>query len=900
MTRYLRRSIITLLFVTSLLTAAASPLVKAKGLNNVFQQQSVKSREQTARIDQLFKECDELSTKAMFEELARKATEALKLSEEIGDRNRTAQALNQLGTADFLRGQLQEALSAQQRAVVIAEEVGNKKLEAKALSSIGTVLRAQGQYEDGIEFYRRALNLSRGLGDRTIEWAPLRNMGILYSEMGDFDEAEPILQSALKLAREIKNKGFEEATLISLLMLEERRHNFDLALKYAEQGLAVDAAVNNLGLHIELITDTATVYQDRGQHQKAIELFEQALAIKRTTGFHLDEPLTIALIGFSQKALGQLPEALDSLTRARTLIRRTGYSRFELVIDGGIAGVQRALGHNEEALVYYRQAVNLVEQLRTSAVSTEIARASIIGSRRDVFVDPIDLLVSLKRDTEALELAERYHARVFLDQLAQSRIDIREDMSKAQRENEDRLLTRLTAIQKELLKENLPAERESQLNKELTVAENDLEVFQAELRRTNPRYASVKYPELLHLDRIQRDLLDDKTSLVEFILGEKQSFAWVVSQNKLVTAVLPPRKEIEAAVAAYRQQVSQKVSALTLRASLAETDHASQKLYELLFQPIENALASSQRLIIAPDGVLSYLPFEALRVSQHSQLKEGLSAANEHPGQYLLERFSMTYAPSASALAALKDRKLETVSSQRTLLAFGDPIYDRKAQLMARPLSSQGPSLPLRTLYAERSFDFTSLPNTREEVRAISALYPKAESCVYLGVQAREEVLKTEELDHYRYIHFATHGLINEKIPSRSGIVLSLISDSKEDGFVQMREIMRLRLNAEMVTLSACSSGLGKLVDGEGMIGLTRAFMYAGADSVVVSLWNVSDSATAGLMRSFYQNLSSGLPKDEALRQAKLKLLHGPQPVWQHPYYWSPFVLAGEREGRSK
>ena len=217
---------------------------------------------------------------------------------------------------------------------------------------------------------------------------------------------------------------------------------------------------------------------------------------------------------------------------------------------------------------------------------------------------------------------------------------------------------------------------------------------------------------------------------------------------------------------------------------------------------------------------------------------------------------------------------------------------------MAERSSSQGSSLPLRNLYAERGFDFTNLPNTREEVNAISELYPKAERQVYLGAQAREEALKAEQLNQYRYIHFATHGLINEKIPSRSGIVLSLIPDSKEDGFVQMREIMRLKLNADMVTLSACSSGLGKLVDGEGMIGLTRAFMYAGADSVVVSLWNVSDSATAELMSAFYRNLKNGLPKDEAMRQAKLKLLHGPQSVWKHPYFWAPFVLAGERSSR--
>jgi CHAT domain-containing protein len=242
---------------------------------------------------------------------------------------------------------------------------------------------------------------------------------------------------------------------------------------------------------------------------------------------------------------------------------------------------------------------------------------------------------------------------------------------------------------------------------------------------------------------------------------------------------------------------------------------------------------------------------------------------------------------------------MENVSRPKTLLAFGDPIYDLKAPLMAERSSSQSSSYPGQDFYADRGFNFTSLPYTRAEVDAISALYPKGQRQVYLGAQAREEVVKAERLDQYRYLHFATHGLINEQIPSRSGIVLSLIGDSKEDGILQMREIMHLKLNADLVTLSACSTALGKLVDGEGMIGLTRAFIYAGADSVVVSLWNVNDSATAELMRDFYQNLKRGLPKDDALRQAKLKLLNSSQPAWRHPYFWAPFVLEGERESRS-
>ena len=177
---------------------------------------------------------------------------------------------------------------------------------------------------------------------------------------------------------------------------------------------------------------------------------------------------------------------------------------------------------------------------------------------------------------------------------------------------------------------------------------------------------------------------------------------------------------------------------------------------------------------------------------------------------------------------------------------------------------------------------------------AIGRLFPAPQRQIYLGEQAREETVKAEKLDDYRYIHFASHGFIDEAVPARSGILFSRDANSAEDGVLQMGEIMRLKLNADLVTLSACSTGLGKAVKGEGILGLTRAFFYAGARNVAVTLWNVNDSATAELTKAFYQNLNRHLPKSAALRQAKLTLLRGENAAWRHPYFWAAFVLVGE------
>jgi CHAT domain-containing protein len=280
--------------------------------------------------------------------------------------------------------------------------------------------------------------------------------------------------------------------------------------------------------------------------------------------------------------------------------------------------------------------------------------------------------------------------------------------------------------------------------------------------------------------------------------------------------------------------------------------------------------------LIVPDKSLAYLPFETLVAAKPS----GASGS-----QYLIERFAIDYAPSASALAEVVG--IQAPKQSQAFVAFADPIYEADSQDKAS--SSAGKTNHL----AERGLDLRPLPYTRTEANSIGALFPPTERKVFLGADASEQNVKSAPLVDYRYIHFATHGVVDEDMPSRSGVVLSLVGNDKEDGVLQMPEIMRLKLNADLVTLSACRTGLGEIVGGEGVLGLTRAFMYAGARSVVASLWNVNDTATAALMKSFYTNLKNGQPKDEALRQAKLSLIRGKQMTWRHPYYWAPFVLAG-------
>ena len=854
-----------------------------------FQAQAVDSaKKQTtseprvAEIDQLLKECGDLIRKGRFADLTTKANEALKLSRTLNDKYRMAQSLGYLGSAEFYLGHLEQALDSHEQAAALAEAAGNKQFYGASLQNIGATLTAMGQYEEALFYLSKTLEIGKELNAGIRLWGPLRNIGDLYLHLGDLDKAETTLLQALALTRQYKNQLFEESTLTQLISVPLGRHDYNSALEYARQAEAIDAVLKHPGARYELLNNTAVVYQEIGNYQKAIEMYQQALELAKSSGTTLAEAVINSNIGACENSLGQSTEALKTELKARGILENMGSAAYpveESLVGWRIGLIKQTLGQVDEALKVFYDSISKVERVRAGAVRTESARAAIGASSSRLFFDTIELLVKLKRPGEAFAVAERYRARAFLDLLAEERIDLRQDLTAEQRKNEDTLTAQISAIQKERLSQSLDVDRRQQLDADLTAAENALDEFYLELRHDNPRYASVRHAELISTERVQKELLDTDSALVEFMLGDKHSYALVLSRTNVSAVQLPARKDIEDQVAAYRKLLNHKVSALTVKTDLAEYNAASLKLYRSIFEPLEQSLGGSRKLIIAPDGALAYLPFETL------------SSSNNNRRQLLVERFQITYVPSASALATLSARTREKTTTRKGLIAFGDPLYNIDIN---SPKVAGDPTPGVDPNHQERGFDFTQLPYTRYEVESISKLFANDQSKVYLGVDANEEVVKTAKLDQYRYLHFATHALVDDRVPGRSGIVLSLTNTGKEDGILQVGEIMRLRLNAEQVTLSACSTALGRFFEGEGIVGLTRGFLYAGADSVVVSLWNVSDTATAELMRAFYTNLNRGLPRGEALRQAKLKMVRARNLEWTHPYFWAPFVLVGK------
>jgi CHAT domain-containing protein len=412
-----------------------------------------------------------------------------------------------------------------------------------------------------------------------------------------------------------------------------------------------------------------------------------------------------------------------------------------------------------------------------------------------------------------------------------------------------------------------------------------------ELRRLNPHEAGLKYPEPLKLEQAQR-ALDNQSLILSYSLGEQASFLFAVSHSGYMA------EPLKASAAEIRDRVKKLIAAITDRNNPSPDEYPRQaaRLYQLLIRPAGKLLAGKRELIIIADDALHRLPFETL-LGSPSAKAAAVTSSDPRRWPYLVGQFAISYAPSVSAWAQRMDYHKATSAPQKAFVAYADPNYNRQGQRQNDPIFA----FVTRDVGGEQ-WKLPPLPHSRREVEQIARLFAEGESDLYLDDAASEENVKAKDrLSRYRIVHFSAHGLISETRPRLSGIVLALPKAGKdgktaleEDGLLSAYEIFNLKLNAELVTLSACETGLGKEVKGEGIMGLMRAFMYAGTPSVMVSLWKVNDESAADLMIGFYKYWQGGgkvkLSKAEALRRAQLDAIQ----QGNLPYYWAPFILVGK------
>ncbi|MBL8216180.1 MAG: CHAT domain-containing protein [Bryobacterales bacterium] len=790
--------------------------------------------------------------------------ESLAIRRAAGDRRGEATVLTGIGGAYMNLSEFARAIEVMTQALPLRRETKDVRGEAVTHSNLAGSYYAAGNLQEALTHYSEARRLSGVAGDKRNEAIGAMGIGRTYYGLGDYRRALEILKTAEAELRKLGDRAALGTAVYLIGGAQIFLAGHDAALPYLEESLALYRQTGRSGSQAIALVALCRSQLATSQWDRAMATALEGAKLARAAGSKANLGSCLACQGRVELAKGNHERALPLLNEALELFRQSGGRDDQAITLIGLAHVERARGNLGVGIGHMEEATKLLESMRQQMTRPEL-RASYRAAR----ADRLDLYTAMlmemhEREPEvgyserAFNLTEQWRARSLAEMLSAGRDELREEMTAEQRQEEERLLVQVSNLQRDLLRGTPGAVQQKELQAKLSAAEQEFDTFQTMLKRSGSRYAAGQYVDTLNAKRIASELLDGETVLIEYALGEQRSYGWAVTQEGLTHAVLPARALLERQTEAYRKLLAQPVTALTAARAMTGLDTAGKGLYDGLVAPFEKVLAGKKRVVIVPDGLLSYLPFEAL------------------PGaRRMVERFSISYVPSASALAALRQRQKSRQTPARALLAFADPT-------------------PALEAARERGLALTSLPNARVEVAGIRALFPRAASTVFMGAEAGEQALKAADTEAFRYLHLAAHGYFDEQHPARSGIVLAAGGAAGQDGVLQAREVMSLRLNADLVTLSACESGLGRLLDGEGVMGLTRAFLYAGAQSTVVSLWKVNDAATAELMKRFYGHIKAGLSRDEALRQAKLGLM-AMGSAWRHPYYWAPLVFTGER-----
>jgi CHAT domain-containing protein/tetratricopeptide (TPR) repeat protein len=844
--------------------------------------------------------------------------QSLPLRRAVGDRNGEATTLNNIGLVYYSLGDNRKALDFYNHALPILRAGGSRNREAKTLDNIGLAYFSLGEKQKALDFYNQALPLLRAGGDRSGEATSLNNIGSVYSSLGEKRKALDFYTQALPLYRAVGDSRGEATTLNNIGSVYSSLGEKWEALDFYNQALPPLRAVGDRRVEATTLTNIGVVLASLGEWQKAHYVYTQALGIHRSVGDRGGEAISLNNIGMVHYSLGDKQKALEFFTQALPLSRAVGVRSIEAATLGNIAHVKHSLGRFDESRSYVESALKIIESIRAGVISKEL-RASYLSTVQEYYEFYVDLLMEMHsrepnrgHDATALHVSERARARSLLESLIEARADIRRGVAPKLLAQERSLQQRLNAQADEMLKLSAKGADEARLAKhgreidELTI---ELQQVQTQIRQTSPRYAALTQPQPLTLAEIQRQALDADTLLLEYSLGDDRSFLWAATRTSVISRELPKREVIETAARRAYELLSETSGVkaqptppggLRLKEASGEYLAAAAGLSRMLLGPVADQLGK-KRLLIVADGMLHYLPFGAL--PDPNSLRESNGS-----WQPLIVEHEIVNLPSASTIALLRRELAGRKPAARALAVLADPVFskdDERIRPGARidaPQTAQSVPNPLneRILMqiandAPGDLRISRLPYTRQEAEQILPLAPISSGMKALDFEANRATAMSEQLSQYRYIHFATHGLADSERPELSTIVLSLYDKQgrPQDGFLRAHEVYNLNLPAEMVTLSACETGLGKLTKGEGLVSLTRGFMYAGAARVVVSLWSVNDRATAELMTKFYRRvLVNGERPAAALRAAQVEMWK--DKLWEAPYYWAAFTLQGE------
>ena len=785
-----------------------------------------------------------------------------------------------VGTYQLALNNLDEATRSDETALNLARQNGFKDLEADALIGLGFVEYRKFAWNNVTSFFSEAEKLIDPEAEPYRMTQITAMAGEAYIESGLPEAGLPKYLEVLEYIKKTKQPRNEVVVRWAIGRIQYFLKDYTAALATLQQVLADAESLQVPGVQAMAHEFLGRTLHAMNDNAAALQHLETAITLYTQVENPMEIARTRALIGQVYETIGKAPEAKQSYEQALQTFDKLSDRVNQSATLFALGRLEMKTGDYQNAETHLRQSIDATENLRRMSSSRDLT-AAFSATVHDRYEQYIQCLMRNHRDpqrlsqvVQAFETSESARARSLAELLRVSNTNLSTNMDPELAKQESSLRQSLR------IKED---ERVTLLGK--PYQKQDLEKLDAELEQLNAQYRNVlatidaRYPAFEQitqprswdLRRIQEEVIgDDDTVLLEFLLGSDKSYAWAVTRSSITSYELPPANGITEAV----KKVYEFVKGPAKPETKNNLDQATQELAAKVLWPLADQL-NKKRVIVAADGALNYIPFQLLPVG----------ASNPEP---LVAEHELINAPSASILGDLQNEAARRGVRAKALAAFGDPRFPQDEQTATTrniEINIDNPDLSAigRLFYSAR--EIANLREVATEEQTVAATEYDA---------TRDHLLSTD-LTQFAVLHLATHGLLDPKHPERSGLLLSTVDreGKKLNGFIGLQDVYSLRAPVDLVVLSACQTGLGEDIRGEGLIGLTRGFMYAGATSVVASLWKVEDEATAELMKRFYiEMLKNGKTPAEALRSAQNSIRQRPE--WSAPHYWAGFTLQGE------
>lgn len=798
--------------------------------------------------------------------------------------------LNRLALALLDRGELGEAEQILLEALHKAQPAQLPEEEATTLNNLALVDETAGETHRAIERYREALSIWQTAGFPNQRAQTVKNLADAYGLLDHHDQALDLLEEALGLVRETGNLDRQAGILLSIGWTYYQRGKPGEAIEPIRKALGLWHQLGDGNGEAAALDRLGSVLRAAGDLPAAFDAYRRSLELSETAKSPKDAAATVANLGCLALERGQLGEALERLQSVRERYAKLTDPKAQAQVELCLAKTHRAMGALDTAIEHTEAALALVDALRETA-RRRGGRYRPIWLWQDYSELYVELLMARYRANgresdlaRAFEVGDLARARNLFELVLESQVGVRASAPEPLLERERALQHRLNAeetARRRLIEDSAKDTEIGAIERRLGALSLELEEARAAIRAADPRFAELAEPRPVSLVELQQRL-DPRTAVLSYSLGAEHSFLLVVTGDGATAWDLASRARLETHARALYQAIRES------RFDPGQAEHAARALAKLLL-PADAIPPGVDRLMIVADGLLHYVPFAVLPSPRSDTM-----APEE---RLLVDDFELQHLPSASVFAAIARRDAERAQAPKTLAVFADAVFSHEDERLL-PRSGGAPA----TTDIERSGaigverlpagPLPRLPATRTEALALLALVPAEQRLGVLGFDATKRAVLDADLERYRILHFATHALIDERFPDLSGLVLSRVDREGRpiDGDLYLHEIYGLRLSAELVVLSGCQTALGQQVRGDGMLSLTRGFLYAGSSRLLVSLWSVDDTATAVLMSELYAALLGRGESPAAALGAAQRLVRS-DPRWRAPYFWAAFVL---------